>query len=142
MMRTAVPLFLATATVSHPAMASPMRTSKIGLISTAGCWWTVMTWRSWGRRYLFTEAGTVSVFGTSLIPAPAYRLDVSDEVGKARRRRGQERPDVVHDVRGTRRLFDHPPYDEGNRRISGEGFSVHVASHGRPDLSDLPENLC
>src|SRR5690242_21840507 len=99
-----MPLPCARELLSQPARASPMRTSKIGLISMAGCWWTVMTWRSWGRRYLFTEAGTVSVFGTSLIPVPTYRLEAGDEVREAGRGRGQERPDVVHEVRGTRRL--------------------------------------
>ena len=68
--RMTVPLPFATELLSQPAMASPMRTSKMGLIRMAGCWWTVMTWRSLGRRNLFTEVGTVSVFGTSLIPAP------------------------------------------------------------------------
>ena len=73
MTRRTMPLPLAMTLLSQPARASPMRTQKMGLIRMAGCWWTVMTWRSCGSRYLFTEAGTVSVFGTSLIPAPGLK---------------------------------------------------------------------
>ena len=69
-----MPLPCAMELLSHPAATSPMRTQKMGLIKMAGCWWTVMTRRSLGRRNLFTEAGTVSVFGTSLI-ARLLQLD-------------------------------------------------------------------
>src|SRR5215467_3191806 len=122
MTRMTVPLPFATALLSQPAMASPTRTSKIGLIRMAGCWWTVMTWRSWGRRYLLTEAGTVSVFGTSLIGAP--ELNRGEEGRKPVRRRGQEVPYVVYDMRGTRRRLDHPPDDKGKREPSCDGLCV------------------
>src|SRR5690349_23153773 len=99
-----MPLPCARELLSQPARASPMRTQKIGLISMAGCWWTVMTWRSWGRRYLFTEAGTVSVFGTSLIPVPTSRFEAGDEVSAAGGCRGLERPEVVREARRNRLL--------------------------------------
>src|SRR6266536_1826880 len=112
-------------------MARPMRTSKMGLIRMAGCWWTVMTWRSCGRRYLFTEAGTVSVFGTSLIPAPG--LNRREELCNPACRRGQEGPDVMNHMRSARRGFDHPPDDQGEREPSGDGFCIQRRLPGRPD---------
>src|SRR5580658_443643 len=91
-------------------MASPSRTRAIGPMSTAGCSWTLMTWRSCGRRYLLTEAGTVSVFGASLIAQPCLKR--SEEAGNPVSRRGQEGPDVVHDVSGSSGVFDDPPNDK------------------------------
>jgi hypothetical protein len=88
---------------------------------------------------LLTEAGTVSVFGTSLISRPA--LDRREEVRKPVSHRGQEFTDVVDDVGRTGRLLDHPPYDERNSKPSEDGFKIHVDSHRRRDLSCLPENL-
>src|SRR6516225_3386383 len=143
MTRMMVPLPCAMELVSQPARASPTRTQKTGLIRMAGCWWTVMTWRSWGRRYLFTEAGTVSVLGTSLIAAMAkLELDRRDEGRDPVCGRRQEGADVVHDVGRGGGLHQYPPDDEGKYRPPGDGFCVHVASHGRPDSVLLPANLC
>src|SRR5690349_16512197 len=124
-----VPLPCAMELLSQPATASPRRTQKIGLIRMAGCWWTVMTWRSWGRRNLLTEAGTVSVFGTSLMAASG--LNRREEAGKPVGSRGQEGADVVDNVSRSSRLLNHPPDDERNSKPSKDGFHVHVDSHRR-----------
>src|SRR6516165_9118678 len=110
MSRRTTPLPDATEVLSQPATASPARTQKMGLIRMAGCWWTVMTWRSWGRRYLFTEAGTVSVLGTSLIAASCQvELDRRYEGRNSMGSRRQEGADVVHDVGGGGGFHQYPP---------------------------------
>jgi hypothetical protein len=102
----------------------------------------VMTCRSWGRRCLFTEAGTVSVSGTSLIAAPArVELDRRHEGRDPVCSRRQDGADVVHDVgRGLPRAVR-----PGSARRAGpfgyDGLSrphldgLNRPHHGLPDVS-------
>src|SRR5579864_1503438 len=102
-----------------------------------------MTWRSYGRRYLLTEVGTVSALRASLIPAPspnprphpAPALNRGEEARNPMGRRGQECPDVVHDVSRRGGLLYNPPDNERDSGIPQDGLQIHVASHGRPDVS-------
>src|SRR5215471_19041430 len=128
MISRTVPLPFATE-LSKPATASPRRTQKMGLIRMAGCWWTVMTWRSWGRRYLFTAAGTVSVFGASLI-ANAYP-DRRDKGRNPVCGRRQEGADVVYHVGRGGGLYQYPPHNECDSGPSEDCLQIHVASHRR-----------
>src|SRR5271154_723274 len=121
-------------------MASPSRTRAIGGMSTAGCSWTLMTWRSWGRRYLLTEAGTVSVFGASLIAHRALKR--REEAGKPVGHRGEEGPDVVHHVSGSGGIFDDPPKDKRDSQPPEDCLKIHVASQRRPDSSCSSGNQC
>jgi len=56
-------------------------------------------------------------------------------------RRGEEGPDVVDDVRRAIGLLDNPPDKERDNGPPGHGFQIHVASHGRPDLSLVAREL-
>ncbi len=48
----------------------------------------------------------------------------------------------MDDVGGASGLLYNPPYYERDNGPSGDGFQIHVASHGRPTYPELPENLC
>src|SRR5580692_3207127 len=72
-------ILLAAIAANTPPAAAPN-----GGTSTLGCWRSVITCPSSGKRYLLTEAGTVPVFGLSLIghpreatswPRASYRKD-------------------------------------------------------------------
>ena len=48
---------------------------------------------------------------------PMGTSDVCYEMRQAVRHISEQRSDVVHQVRGIRRLLDDPPYDESYKRI-------------------------
>lgn len=52
-------------------------------------------------------------------------------MGDPGRGRGQEVPDVMHEVSSTGGLLDDPPDYERDRSPAEDGFETHVASHGR-----------
>src|SRR5262252_9835423 len=53
----AVSLACSTVALSTPATSRPASVRALGPIRTAGCRRTVMTWCSFGRRYLLTAVG-------------------------------------------------------------------------------------
>ena len=57
-------------------------------------------------------------------------------------RRGEESPDVVHDVSSGGGLYYYPPDYERDSQPAEDCPKIHVASHRRPDSSYSPENQC
>src|SRR5271169_3656183 len=70
-------------------------------------------------------------------PHRAPCLKRSEEGGKPVGHRGQEGPDVVHNVSGPGGIFNDPPEDKSNSQPPEDCLKTHVASRRRPDSSYL-----